>query len=113
MTTRLELIEKQTKYICNVNDDELVYLALFWVNGLSVNQGDEWKDDYYSFCKDLGIKDPKEFHMHWIQLSELGILEGDGGSEYITRAGKETVDNSISIPRINKIFNLIKNKKAV
>jgi hypothetical protein len=103
-----ELLKSETEYLQRVNDDELIYLALYWVNGMSVTQGGEWEKDYYLLCKKAGITTPKEFNAHWIPLRDVGILEGNGGSEYITIDGNESIEISQRDPRIKKIFDLVK-----
>jgi len=108
MITAKEHSEKQKNTILNAKEDELVYLALFWVNGLSVNGGSEYKEDYYSICQKLEIVNPREYHENWKIFENVGIMEQDGGSEYISKIGVINLEKCFSDPRISRIFDFVK-----
>lgn len=100
--------ERQQNIILSAQDDELVYLALFWINGLSVNGGSEYEEDYYAICKKLEISNPKEYFKNWAKFEFVGILEQDGGSEYVSKIGSINIEKCLSDPRVKQIFDFVK-----
>ena len=107
MITAKEYGKKQSETILNADDDELVYLALFWINRLSVNHGSEYKEYYYSICNKLGITKPRKFNSNLKKFEDVGILEQDGGSLYVEKNAIKNIELSLSDKRVSQIFKFI------
>ena len=105
--------ERQQNIILTAQDDELIYLALFFINGVSINSGSEYEEDYYSICKRLEICNPKEYNKIWNKFEAVGILEQDGGSNYISEIGTYNIAKCLSDSRVDQIFKFVKDTDRI
>lgn len=78
-----EDVERATKKIKSLSDEELLFLTIWYYYGVSFNAGDEYIETYKKFHDIFKIPFKIAFDDLFSKFINENVLEGDGGSEYL------------------------------
>lgn len=105
---RSDDLEKAIGKIKSLLDEEMLFLTIWYYYGVSYNAGDEYIDIYKKFHSIFKIPFKNGFDDLFSKFMNEHILEGDGGSEYISELYIAAFETSLKEDkRINGFFSKI------
>lgn len=110
-----ENIDAAIQKIESLSSEELLFLAIWYYYGISFNAGDEYIEIYKQFHDTYKIPPKIDFDDLFSKFYTNGILDADGGSEYLSELYMMAFEKCIQDnDKINDFFcELILSKKDV
>ena len=108
-----ENVERAIRKIESLSDEDLLFITIWYYYGMSFNAGDEYIEIYEKFHDTFEIPFNIGFDDLFSRFFTENILEGDGGSEYLSEIYTAAFEKCLQEnKRINDFFSKIILSKA-